>query len=73
MGKCILPRFDDLPPDKLGPPGNAWGLWGPNDKLGRLNLITPETVAAVATEIKEGIRISLDWPLNKPSFPTFDR
>ncbi|KAI1048839.1 hypothetical protein LB505_012855 [Fusarium chuoi] len=38
-----LPTFDDLPFDKNGPPGNAWGLWGPDDQLGRLNLLTPET------------------------------
>ncbi|CAK7221292.1 hypothetical protein SBRCBS47491_004478 [Sporothrix bragantina] len=68
-----LPPFDALPLDKSGPPGNAWGLWGPDDQLGRLNLLTPETVAAAATEIKEGLRISLDWPLDKPSHPTFNR
>jgi hypothetical protein len=38
-----------------------------------LNRITPDTVRAAASEIREGIRISLDWPLNKPSFPAFDR
>lgn len=73
MNRQTLPSFDDLPLDKSGPPGNAWGLWGHNDELGRLNLITPGTVAAASAEIKEGIRISLDWPLDKPSFPTFDR
>lgn len=30
-------------------------------------------MAAASAEIKEGIRISLDWPLDKPSFPAFDR
>ncbi|KAH7310799.1 hypothetical protein B0I35DRAFT_489627 [Stachybotrys elegans] len=68
-----LPPFDDLPLDKSGPPGNAWGLWGPDDQLGMLNLLTPDTVAAAAAEIKEGLRISLDWPLDKPSCPTFER
>jgi hypothetical protein len=68
-----LPPFSALPLDKDGPPGNAWGLWGPNDQLGTLNLLTPETVAAAAAEIKDGIRIALDWPLDKPSFPTFER
>ncbi|KAM5344380.1 hypothetical protein ACJ41O_012917 [Fusarium nematophilum] len=73
MPKPRLPPFDDLPLDKAGPPGNAWGLWGPDDQLGMLNLLTPETVAAASAEIKEGIRISLDWPLDKPSHPTFAR
>ncbi|KAF4964073.1 hypothetical protein FSARC_7975 [Fusarium sarcochroum] len=68
-----LPPFDDLPLDKSGPPGNAWGVWGPDDQLGRLNLLTPETVRAAAAEIREGIRISLDWPLDKISHPPFGR
>lgn len=62
-----MPSFDDLPLDKAGPPGNAWGLFGANDQLGRLNLLTSEVVAAAASEIREGLRISLDWPLNKPA------
>lgn len=68
-----LPAFEELPLDKNGPPGNAWGLWGENDELGMLNLITPDVVAAAALEIREGVRMSLDWPLNKPSHPAFDR
>ncbi|KAJ5287224.1 hypothetical protein N7478_002910 [Penicillium angulare] len=67
------PSFDALPLDKSGPPGNAWGLFGADDQLGMLNLLTPDVVAAAATEIKQGIRISLDYPLDKPSFPTNDR
>jgi hypothetical protein len=73
MNPPPLPCFDDLPLDKSGPLGNAWGLWGKDDELGMLNRITPDTVRAAASEIREGIRISLDWPLNKPSFPAFDR
>ncbi|KAK2667459.1 Kynurenine formamidase superfamily [Fusarium oxysporum f. sp. vasinfectum] len=73
MAPRKLPTFDDLPLDKNGPPGNAWGLWGPDDQLGRLNLLTPETVRAAASEIREGIRISLDWPLDKISHPPFGR
>ncbi|KAL2209216.1 hypothetical protein CC79DRAFT_1341532 [Sarocladium strictum] len=73
MAQRPFPSFDELPLDKSGPPGNAWGLWGPDNELGMLNLLTPEVVAHAATEIKEGLRISLDWPLDKPSFPTFGR
>jgi hypothetical protein len=67
------PKFEDLPLDKNGPPGNAWGLFGENDQLGRLNLITPLTVKEAASEIQQGIRVSLDWPINKPVFPAFKR
>ncbi|KAF5697000.1 hypothetical protein FGLOB1_13100 [Fusarium globosum] len=73
MAPKKLPTFDELPLDKNGPPGNAWGLWGSDDQLGRLNLLTPETVRAAASEIREGIRISLDWPLDKLSHPPFGR
>lgn len=68
------PPFSSLPLDPNGPPGNAWGLYGPDDSLGALNLLTPATVAEAArTEIRTGERVSLDWQLNKPSHPSFDR
>lgn len=67
------PEFNELPLDKNGPPGNAWGLFGEDDQLGRLNLITPDTVKAAAFEIQQGIRVSLDWPIDKPTFPAFKR
>ncbi|KAJ5933782.1 hypothetical protein N7454_006111 [Penicillium verhagenii] len=67
------PPFSQLPLDKSGPPGNAWGLFGASDQLGMLNHLTPEVVAAAATEIQTGIRVSLDWPLDRPSCPTDER
>ena len=71
MAPTTLPSFDDLPLDNEGPPANAFGHWGKSDHLGRLNLITPETVASAALEVQEGIRILLDWPLNSSSSPFF--
>ena len=38
-----------------------------------LNLLTPAVVARAAQEIKTGLRVSLDWPLNKPMYPSFGR
>lgn len=68
------PPFDSLPLDPTGPPGNAWGLYGDNDRLGALNMLTPAVVAAAARqEIQTGERVSLDWSLNKPSHPSFGR
>ncbi|CAK7201222.1 hypothetical protein SEUCBS139899_003925 [Sporothrix eucalyptigena] len=68
------PSFDSLPLDPNGPPGNAWGLYGDNDCLGALNMLTPAVVAAAARqEIQTGERVSLDWTLNKPSHPSFGR
>lgn len=66
--------FDALPLDPSGPPGNAWGLYGADDVLGALNLLTPDVVARTARdEIQTGARISLDWHLNKPAVPSFSR
>lgn len=68
------PPFDSLPLDCNGPPGNAWGLYGASDCLGALNMLTPAVVAAAARqEIQTGERVSLDWPLDKPSHPSFGR
>jgi len=68
-----IPPFDALPLQKSGPFYNAWGLFGENDEMGMLNLLTPETTKEAAKEIKEGIRISLDWHLDKPVHPFFNR
>lgn len=65
--------FDSLPVQKDGPHGNAWGLFGKNDQLGMLNLLTPETTVAAAKEIVDGSRISVDWPLDRMAQPCFGR
>ncbi|KAI5201822.1 hypothetical protein E4T39_05048 [Aureobasidium subglaciale] len=67
------PPFSSLPLDKNGPHGNAWGLYGSSDQLGALNLLTPSTTVAAAKEIQHGIRVSVDWPLDKMSPPCFNR
>jgi hypothetical protein len=67
------PPFELLPLKVDGPHGNAWGRFGRSDQLGMLNLVTPHTVLAAAKEIRTGVRISLDSPLNKPSYPSFGR
>lgn len=60
MALQSYPKFSDLPLQKDGPHGNAWGLWGPDDQLGTLNLLTDDLVARAAREnILTGQRISL--------------
>lgn len=54
-----LPKFEDLPLRKDGPPYNAWGLYGDDDELGRLNLITPEAVRRGIKAAEHGIVINL--------------
>ncbi|RKU42089.1 hypothetical protein DL546_005528 [Coniochaeta pulveracea] len=67
-----IPSFDDLPLQKDAPMYSAWGLYGAKDELGTLNRLTDERVAAAAKEeIKTGVRISLNWPLNAQSNGSF--
>lgn len=67
------PSFDALPLRKDGPPGNAWGLFGDNDQCGMLNLLAPDIISKAASEIRDGVRVSTDWPLNRMSRPCFGR
>lgn len=67
------PSFDSLPLRKGDPRGSAWGLFGENDECGMLNLLTPEVTAKAAAEIRDGVRVSTDWPLNRMSRPCFGR
>lgn len=60
-----LPPFEDLPIKKDGPPMNAWGLYGDDDELGRLNLITPDSVARGAKSVRHGDVINLKWVLRR--------
>lgn len=48
------------------PEGSNWGDFGPDDQLGRLNLITPEKLRQGLAEAKEGIAFCLSLPLDYP-------
>ncbi|KAJ5384092.1 hypothetical protein N7517_002003 [Penicillium concentricum] len=71
-----LPNFDDLPPVKGMPQGCAWGIFdkdGKKDVLGTLNLLTPEVVKDAVAEVRQGVSISLNWPIGSIKFPGFFR
>ena len=36
-----LPSYEELPIDPAKPPRSAWGVFGDDDELGTLNLLTP--------------------------------
>ncbi|KAJ7189522.1 hypothetical protein GGX14DRAFT_383142 [Mycena pura] len=68
-----LPTYDELPPFRNFP-GCAWGVWGPEDQLGTINLLTDALVKQSASEeIRTGKTVSLNWPLNFPAKPMFGR
>jgi kynurenine formamidase len=48
------------------PDGSTWGDWGPDDQLGRLNLLTPDRIRAAVHEVREGIAFCLSLPLDHP-------
>jgi hypothetical protein len=67
------PPYRDLPVVPGAPPHSAWGLYGRDDEIGALNLVTDECVAAAATLVRTGKRFRLDLPLDEPSPPFFSR
>ncbi|SNS49010.1 Putative cyclase [Noviherbaspirillum humi] len=54
------------------PPGSNWGDFGPDDQLGRLNLIGPAQRLAAMREVTEGITFSLSLPLDVPRQPALN-
>jgi kynurenine formamidase len=58
-----LPDYDDLPAAPLGG-RSAWGLFGPDDSTGLINLLTPERVLAAARLIRKGAVFPLNAPLD---------
>src|SRR3546814_4576518 len=51
---------------KNRPEGSTWGDFGPDDQLGRLNLLTREKVLQGVAEVREGISFCLSLPLDLP-------
>src|SRR2546421_6392113 len=51
---------------KTRPPGANWGDFGPDDQLGKINLLNPERRLAAVREVREGIAFSLSLPLDYP-------
>jgi len=49
------------------PEGSNWGDFGPDDQIGRLNLITPARRIAAAAEVREGLAFCLSLPLDCPA------
>jgi hypothetical protein len=66
-----LPNFDELPIRPDYPPHSAWGLFGDDDQIGTLNLLTPERVAAAGRLVQKGAVFALNWELGLPDPPLF--
>lgn len=57
---------------KNRPDGSNWGDFGPDDQLGRLNLLTPEKVREGIAEVREGVTFCLSLPLDYPGGTTLN-
>ncbi|KAI1333218.1 putative cyclase-domain-containing protein [Xylariaceae sp. FL0255] len=72
MDSSQIPDFDSLPKVEGMPQGCAWGIFdkeGKKDKLGTLNLLTSEVVKGACSEARDGVSVSLNWPLDAMAFP----
>jgi kynurenine formamidase len=67
------PRYRDLPSLPDGGPRCAWGVFGDDDDLGAMNLLTPERTLAAAGLVRRGTVIPLNAELDWPSPPLLGR
>jgi kynurenine formamidase len=51
---------------KQRPEGANWGDFGPDDQVGRLNLLTPDKVKQGIAEVRDGLTFCLSLPLDCP-------
>jgi kynurenine formamidase len=68
-----LPSYSELPVRPELPAKSAWGLWGDDDQLGTLNLLTDERTLKAARLIAKGKVIPLCLPLHEPRRPEGSR
>ncbi|HEX3408754.1 MAG TPA: cyclase family protein [Candidatus Binataceae bacterium] len=68
-----LPHHDQLPVREGAPQGAAWGVFGDNDQLGTINLLTPATVVEAAASIRSGETFALNLSIDIPDPPLFGR
>ena len=55
-----LPKFDQLPIIEKTGERHSWGLWGKDDQLGMVNLLTPERVRYAASLVRKGKVFNLE-------------
>lgn len=71
-----IPDFDSLPKVKDMPQGCVWGIFdkdGKKDHLGCLNLLSPAVVKEAYKEARDGVSVSLNWPIGAIETPGFQR
>src|SRR2546426_4935252 len=49
---------------EMGAKCRNWSRWGPNDELGTLNYIAPETIVRATRAVRRGVTFSLAIPFD---------
>ena len=65
-----LPTYAELLERRDAPPGSAWGLFGENDHIGTINLLSRETALRGCSLVRRGQVFNLDYQLNAFRPPT---
>ena len=68
-----LPRYAELPTDPVTGARSGWGVFGADDNVGKVNLQTPERVAAAARLVRTGQIFPMDIPAGFVDPPFFSR
>jgi kynurenine formamidase len=68
-----LPAYRELPIHPSAPPRSAWGLFGSDDQVGTINLLTPERVRRGLGLARQGKVFPLNWHLEMPEPGLFGR
>jgi kynurenine formamidase len=68
-----LPGYRELPRTADGRAAIGWDAFGPGDRVGTLNLLTPDRVREAASLIRRGSVFALNWSLQQPDPPMFGR
>jgi kynurenine formamidase len=67
------PAYEDLPAAGDLPARTSWGVFGPDDRIGTLHFLTPDRVAAASRLVRTGEAFPLNWDLELPDPPMFER
>src|SRR5271166_4268386 len=68
-----VPEYRELPVVPDAPKGSSWGLWGPDDVFGCLNLLGPQSVSDGIASVQDSRVFNLNLELELPSPPLFSR
>jgi kynurenine formamidase len=66
MDSAKLPSYDELPRIDELDAACSWGVFGEDDQVGTVNLLTPDVIACASSEIVRGSVFNLSLPLNLP-------